>query len=136
MTTKERLENLERELAAAKRRNRSLQILAALVLVGLFAAGIVLLFTDEIKTRTLYILDAQGKKCALLGTLDDGTPVLEMYDAQGVGRTMLAVGTDGSPWLEMYDAQGVGRTRLVVGTNGSPWMEMNDAQNYRIWSAP
>lgn len=83
MTTEERIEKLEHDLANTKRRNRWILTAAAvLVLVGLVTAGNVRT-PDEIKARRFIVVNAQGNPRAMLSMGADGSPALFMLDAQG-----------------------------------------------------
>ncbi len=102
MTTEERLEKLERELAHAKRRNRWL-----LAIVGLAVVGLGLAWTwnktmptaqaqgvapagKVIRANKFILEDANGKTRASLSVLDSG-PGLWMYDVNGNPRVLLNV---------------------------------------------
>ena len=87
MTTEERLEALERELADTRKELADLR-------VGL-AAGLT--------TRKVEIVDENGKVRALLTMLDG--PVLDLTDEKGEIRAMLTVGNDGAG-LHLLDENG------------------------------
>jgi len=107
MTTEERLENLERELARAKRRNRWLVAVAGLAVVGLILAWTLAKTTQAvlaqaaggaekvIRANTFIVEDANGKELAMLG-VDAGRPVLYLFDENGKVRAMLGVGANGA----------------------------------------
>ena len=57
---------------------------------------------DEGKFKSVTIVDAKGKKHAMLGMRDDGTPHLEFVDGGGHNRVLLRLQPDGSPVLVMF----------------------------------
>jgi hypothetical protein len=139
MTVEERLEKLERELAAAKRNNRRLLIAAGL-LVGISAlawlitgsAGIVqaqeaeevpnleILETGNIIRANGFILeDAEGRTRAEL-VMTEGEPRLRLLDEYGKNRAVLGmnevkkeIGLFLLPGLGLYDENGVHRAMLL-----------------------
>jgi len=124
MTTEERLENLEKELARAKRRNR---LLLAAVMLG---AGAVILAAAWIgtpekvlaenaaKAPTIlrangFILeDENGKSHAIMSATKDG-PALWMFDENGVPRAGLSLLKD-EPRLALFDKNGKVRASLLA----------------------
>ncbi len=129
MTTEQRLENLERELARTKRRMRWL-------LVSVFlGAGLVVLATawmlspDKalaenavkapiiIHANTLILDDENGKARAMLNVTKDG-PALFVYDKQSKTSVVLGVLKDG-PVLAMLDENGEQRIGLDVKKDGT-----------------
>ena len=112
MTTEERLEILERELARAKKWN--LWVLASLSLaVGLFALGWYFTGTTgraaeevvkEVRANKFTLVDAKGRSRAMLGLIEGG-PGLALYDENGEVRVWLAVSKDG-PGLSLADENG------------------------------
>jgi hypothetical protein len=135
MTTEERLENLEKELARAKRRNRWL---LAAVLLG---AGVVILAaawigTPEkvlaenaakaptiIRANVFIVEDENGKPQAILKAEKEG-PGLWMYDENGKTRAMLSVFKNG-PMLWFYDEKETPRAGLSAGKEG-PMLHLID----------
>ncbi|MBM4163648.1 MAG: hypothetical protein FJ222_04305 [Lentisphaerae bacterium] len=132
MTFEERFEKLERELAAATRRNRWTLSAAVLVLVGLVTAHSVIPPADGfIARRGFIVTDEQGRERIRLAvnsdqTTLDGAPALEISDAQGICQVSLEV-RRGSPYLSMHDAQGRGFTQQV-NAEGKPELGMFNAQ--------
>jgi uncharacterized protein involved in exopolysaccharide biosynthesis len=61
MTTEERLENLERELARTKRRNRWLLVVVGLVVVGLILAWTL---TETTPAAQAQVVASEGEGCA------------------------------------------------------------------------
>jgi len=142
MTTEERLENLERKLARAKRRNRWL---LAAVLLG---AGVVILAaawigTPEkvlaenaakaavvIRANAFVVVDENGKARAELSMMVPRGGATEkfaaamrekaalfLYDENGKTIAFLGFGLGGS-MLELYDEQPKLRAALVTGKDG------------------
>jgi len=115
LTTEERLEKLEYELAAGKRRNRWLLVLLGLAVVGL---GLVWKFTPAtpttqkvIRANSFVLQDEWGRERALLGVKDG--PGLALYDERGVLRAILGVSELGSS-LSLHDEYGQGRVVLAM----------------------
>lgn len=148
MTTEERLEMLERELARTKKRTRWLLAGTILVLVG----GIVLCgkaagtseaqaqpaggAVKEVRANEFIVVDENGKTRARLGASKDGT-VLVMYDENGTGRTWLGAGKykDDKPGLFLCDDNGEVRAALAVPKEG-PGLVMSDKDGtVRAWLA-
>ena len=144
MTTDERLEALEKELARAKRRNRRM-----LAVVGLAAGGVALVWIVAgtanraqaqaggvpavIRARQFILEDAAGETRAVLLVAKDG-PSLALYDENGQGRAALSV-LKGEPGLLLFDANGKGRVALAV-TKYGPGLYLRDAAGKTVWSAP
>jgi hypothetical protein len=105
MTTEERLEKLEKELAGAKtiRAERfevvdSAGNVRAVLSVGLTPA--------KLGQLGLELFGQDGKTCrAVLGT-KDGSPLLVLCDQNGKTRAGLSVAADGTPRLELLDQNG------------------------------
>jgi len=107
MTTEERLENLERELASANRRNRWL-----LAVVGLAVIGLVLASTW---TKTTAIAQAQGAG-AVPKVVRANEFILE--EENGKTRATLKVDKDG-PKLALFDENGMSSASLGVGKDAA-----------------
>jgi hypothetical protein len=144
MDTEERLEKLERELLAEKRRTR--RVLAA---VGLGVVGVLALTWGTITPTaqaqgantgpkviraTQFILeDETGKDRAMLVVSKDG-PGLTLYDENGQTRAVLSADKDG-PVLALNDETGKARAGLGVDKDGSG-LDLLDESGRRIWSQP
>ena len=137
MTTEERLEKLERELAAAKRRILCLPVVVGLAVVGaglawvsavpkVIRANEFILEDADGKSRItlaltelgagLVLSDENGKIRATLALTELG-PVLGLVDENGQPRARLATLKDG-PGLTLYDESGKDRARLAVNKDG------------------
>ena len=112
MTTEERLEILEQELARAKRRNYWFLAVLGLA-VGLFALGWYFAGTtgraaegvvEEVRANKFTLLDENGKECAIL-TMLEGAPGLRLYDENGKPRAGQGV-FKGWPGLILHDDNG------------------------------
>ena len=119
MTTEERVEILERELAAAKR--RTLFLLGG---AGLCLGIALLVWAFDGRTRSvLGLYDENGALRAELGVSKDG-PGLWLYDKNLTPLAVLAV-TKAGPLLRLHDENGVVRT--VVGvTKAGPRLGLRD----------
>jgi hypothetical protein len=128
MDTEERLEKLERELLAEKRRNRWL-----LVAVGLGVVGVCLVWTlatitataqaqganigpKVIRANQFILKDENGKTRAVLSVSKEG-PALVLFDETGKPRAGLDAGKDG-PGLVLADETGKFRAMLAVDKDG------------------
>lgn len=123
MTTEERLEKLERELAASKRRNRRLWIVLVAILGGCALAWT---FTKGIGTAWAQA-EAKGEKVIRANRF-----VLE--DGQGRERGKLEMTVDG-PALRLSDEKGNTRAVLSIFEN-EPGLKLWDEKGKAIWSAP
>lgn len=110
MSTEARLERLEMELAASKRRYRRLGILV----LGLAAAGVALAWTEgealsgsaqEVVRAQSFVLEAEDGSVRGLFTLTDSGSRIALGDPDGAVRTQLAT-TDNGPQLIFSDATG------------------------------
>ena len=131
MSTEERLERVERELARA-RRNRWL--LGA----GVLAAGILALVwlpapAEVIPASAFVLVDDKGRERGKWEVGQFG-PMLLLLDEKGEPRVSLAVGKVG-PGLVLADANGEPRVALAVAADG-PALALADAKGKIIWRAP
>jgi hypothetical protein len=135
MTTEERLENLERELAATRRRSRWLLGglalgLGALALVWASAASVPKAEAQDavgargLLANELIIVDENGKVRAMLGVYAGG-PSLGLYDENGKERATLGVYA-GGPALALRDENSKDRAMLVLKADG-PELSLRDA---------
>ena len=154
MTTEERLEKLEKELAQLARAATEEVIARQFVLVD-----------DKGKTRavlgmsktgpSLALYDENGKFRATLNVTEDG-PALGLLDEKGKPRAGLAVTKDG-PQLSLFDENSKNRAWLAMSKNGpglilldendkprvglamlkdGPKLGLSDEKGKLIWSAP
>ncbi len=151
MTTEERLETLERELARAKRRNRRLPAAARLV-AGAFALVCIVAAAG---CNSFVLVDENGKPRIMLAVIKAG-PVLSLIDENGEDRAILVVGKHGpklamldengkpramlavdevGPMLAMLDENGKHRASLVVDKDG-PRLRLLDENGKLKWAAP
>ena len=148
MTTDERIENLEKGLASARRFNRWLLAAVGLalgvwILAGTFgptmaaepAGGTAI---NEVRAKRFVVEDENGKVRAVLAVFKDG-PGLTLADESGNPRAMLIMGKGGpaltlsdengkvraglnatkeTAGLTLADENGKNRAALVVGKNG------------------
>jgi hypothetical protein len=132
MTTEERLERLERDLAGERRRNRWLLTGAGLCLVaGLVwivgtskaTAQAAKIVQDEIRARKFVLEDENGKTRAGLVAGIDG-PALALFDENGKMRIGMAAFEFG-PGLSLSDENGKMRI-LVAALKGMATMNLAD----------
>ena len=135
MTTEERIEKLEAELAAAKRLIRRLMAGAGVVLVifALFVAVRAMMgvthsqvggdIAKVIRASRFEVVDDQGRPRAGLIVLKDG-PRLDMFDEKGTSRAML-ITTETGAGLTLFDEKGIGRAMLST-SNGGPGLVLFD----------
>ena len=141
MTTEERLEKVERELAATRRRSRWLLAGVALCLaIGLGASAFGPSAAQAgaaapaiIRAQLFELVDAAGEPRAMLALTKDGT-MLALYDAASKPRASLSVFED-EPVLALIDAVGKTRAMLDVTADG-PGLHLFDAAGRPMWSAP
>jgi hypothetical protein len=135
MTTEERLERLEVELATAKRSICRLIIGAGLVL-GIFTlfvavramTGIAYSQAEGntakvIRAKSFVVVDDQGRIRALLSVIKTGSG-LALYDESGKVRARLDVNED-FPLLTLHDEKGTPRAVLDV-TKYGPELSFHD----------
>lgn len=139
MTTEERLESLERELAHVKRHNRRL-VVFALVAAGVAVVAAAWIGTPGkvlaesgakalkvVRANEFILEDADGKVRATLGVDKDGSG-LRLRDENGQIRAGLYVSAD-----IPLDVAGKGRANLVV-TKGGPGLYLLDENGgLRAW---
>jgi hypothetical protein len=128
MTTEERLEKLERELAVAKRCNRRLLTFVAMTIGGLALVWTLTKTTSAayaqeveavqkvVRANSFALVDENGKTRAMLGTTKDGT-MLSLLDENGVLRAGLGVLKNGSE-LTLFGENGNKRAGLSVNRYG------------------
>jgi hypothetical protein len=123
MTTDERIENLEKGLASARRFNRWLLAAVGLalgvwILAGTFGPTVAAApgggaAVKEVRANRFVVEDENGKTRALLAALKDG-PTLNLYDENGKPCANLYAVKDG-PGLALSDANGM--LRVALGAN-------------------
>jgi len=165
MTTEERLEKLEQELSAAKRRARWLLAGVAVCLgVGLAAwafrpqaatAQPAPGNLNDIRARRIILEDDNGKPRLVLGakegaglalTDENGKPRamlfmtkdgvrLSLSDENNQERAALAVTKDG-PGLALYDQNGKTRATLAFAIKTGAGLVLVDESGKVVWGAP
>lgn len=126
MTTDERLEKLERQLATTRYRYRWLAIIAGVLFIGSAMAPPAenVDVTEELRTRRLVIEDQNGGHRVLITTVR-GQPALVMLDENGKGRISLAILKSG-PSLDLLDSNGRNRLSLFQDKIRNPTIQLND----------
>jgi hypothetical protein len=130
MSTDERLEKIEGQLARVRWFNRIL--IAGIVLF----LGVWLILKsfgpdtawaqsggEEIRAKKFVLEDENGKMRATLAMAENG-PMLSLSDENGKIRAALKV-ADGKPSLSLHDVDGKERASLMVGTLG-PYLTLYD----------
>jgi hypothetical protein len=135
MTTEERLEKLERELAAAKRRNHWLLTIMALIIGGLTLVWTLTKTTSAayaqeaeavqkiIRASEFVLVDENGKIRAALSVSKDGAG-LTLWDENGKFRASLSANKDGT-MLGLRDENGKLRASLSAVKDG-PGLDLFD----------
>jgi hypothetical protein len=130
MTTEERFEKLERELACAKRRNRVQLITMICVVIsflgGLYVAGTAIgqgSVQEEVRAKNFILLDENGKVRGMLDAMEN-IPTLRLWDENDTLRISLGVSED-EAYLDIYDENGEIGTELNV-SEGLPGLGMWD----------
>ena len=144
MTTDERIENLEKGLATARRLNRWLLAAVGLALGAWILTGSIGPTTagapggaaavKEVRANTFIVEDANGKTRAKLAMVGADGPVLVLADENGKVRAMLSVDEAG-PGLDLRDENGKPRALLGVTKDG-PGLDLLDENGKPIWQAP
>ena len=129
MTTEERLEKLEKELARAERRNRWLLAGAAFVIiVGVGLCGNAFRVNEamaqpvsgavkEVRAKNFVLVDQSDRVRAELRMTED-QPGLALFDERGKARAVLSM-LENRPALALVDDQGNTRVVLNVEENQS-----------------
>lgn len=124
MTTEERVEKLERELATAKRRSCVMLVATAMTVAGMFLLGAGNSAVQKlVRAQEFDVVDPTGKTRADL-SLVDGQPALRVFDQNDTVRAELGLGGSGIPFLCLYDQNGNVRTTLSMGVSGQPGLEL------------
>lgn len=134
MTTEERLQKLEQELAKSKRRTRCM--MGGVTLSVLCALTIAATPGDRrvITAHTFNVVDDNGKIRASLEVAEGG-PLLLMQDDNGMPRVVLSAFKDG-PNLTTQDTNGIIRTSLGLNEKFGPMLRVSDAEGETIWMVP
>ena len=140
MTTDERMEKMEGQLARVRWINRCLIVCIVLSLGVWFILktfGTEQVWAQsgvkEIRATRFIVKDENGKAHAALGMGKDG-PRLSIYDENGKDRAVLSVNKAG-PGLSLFDENNKFRAMLLVGKAG-PSLLLFDEYDKPIWSAP
>ena len=137
MTTEERLEVLENELARAKRGNRRLLLAGAGIMLGILALFLAnrsitsiaqgqerAVEKTVIRANEFILLDEQGRERGKLAAYKDG-PRLDLFDETGKLRAAL-IAHKGGPGLWLYDENDKLRVGLAA-YKGGPTLGLYDA---------
>lgn len=145
MTTEERLEMLERELASSKRRSRWLLIMAVVVLTigGLGMAWAMVrtrhvadtqgkvMSVEQISAKGFFLEDENGKLRGVL-TLDEGEPYLALYDNKGTTRALMTVGGKRATGFTVTDEKGMARAVMEMTSDGPRFNLGDENGKYRV----
>lgn len=137
MSLEERLEHLERELAAVRKRHRRHQF-GMLALIVALAAGFYALrqsdtqpvgdgVADTIRARSFVLYDIKGNARGLLAMNED-TPALILTDENGRPRVGLFTNREGSS-ISLSNEKGVVRAGLTATAGGVSSLNFNDDAN-------
>jgi hypothetical protein len=141
MTNDERIENLEKGLASARRFNRWLLAAVGLalgvwVLAGTFGPTMAAApggggAFKEIRANRFIVEDENGKNRIVLAASKEG-PMLVMFDDNGNNRVTLLVMGDG-PKLVFKDEKGNQRAGLSVTKDGPALVIVDENGKFRAW---
>jgi hypothetical protein len=137
MTTEERIEKLEKDLARLRSQHRwrwawvFITLVGLVVFMELFEAGKV---PRILEASEFVVIDGKGRERAKLGMSDDGCPRLGIYNSEGKPRAMLAL-IDPSAGLFLGDENGKFRVAIAMKEN-APHLSIMDENDEIIWSAP
>ncbi|MBN2592078.1 MAG: hypothetical protein JXA81_01120 [Sedimentisphaerales bacterium] len=130
MTTDERMEKMEGQLACVRWFNRIL-IFSIVLFLGIWL--ILKSFgpetawaqssVEEIRAKKFVLEDENGKIRATLAMTENG-PMLSLSDENGKTRAAMRV-AEGKPSLSLHDVNGKERASLMVGTLG-PYLTLYD----------
>lgn len=102
------LQTLAARLHKLEKRDRiwRLIIVIALLLVIAFPATWFMMEGASLESHSYVLVDAHGKRRAVFGTSEDGSPSLVFYDKDG--RILILANTkdDGTSYLALYDKNG------------------------------
>ena len=131
LTTEERLEKLEKELAGAKRRSRVMLVVAVMTVAGILllgAGGDAI--PKSISSQEFVLVDSAGNNRASLHSTPTGA-LLGLKDAEGKTRFGLSVGDSGA-LLGLMDTNGKTRAMLRLDESGQPVLELSDQDKVRV----
>lgn len=155
MTTEERLQTLEKEMAREKKRVRWLLLagVAWAVAFGVFCARTAVV--KEVRANGFLLVDKNGKERAVLG-MSQNQVAFGLLDERGERRVGLVLDGDGA-WFNLYDKGGEVRASfkqdeesgpgfLFLDERGTPRVGLNvtedlaimgflDKQGNAVWSA-
>ncbi len=131
MTTEERLEKLETELATAERHNCWLLVAVTVLIAGCLAMAATSGNKQTIRATKFAVVDAEGSERAELGAGEHGG-LLFLSDKNGQVRVDLAAINDGS-MVELFDETGKVRMGLFTTKDG-PWLDLFDEKGKVTWS--
>jgi hypothetical protein len=102
------LQTLAARLRKLEKRDRiwRLVVVIALLLVIAFPATWFMMEGSSLESRSYVLVDAHGKRRAVLGTSEDGSPSLVFYDKDGRILVLANTKGDGTSSLALYDKNG------------------------------
>ncbi len=89
-----------------------------------------------VATRSLRVVDPQGKPRAVLATSSDGVPFLTLSDRNGQVRATLFISDDGRPALTLNDGDGRSRATLGLERSADGFITFFGKDDKQVWSAP
>jgi hypothetical protein len=126
MTTEERLERLEKELAGAKRRSRVMLVATVMTIAGMFllcAGGNAV--QKSIRAQSFELVDRNGMPRGGLTADTSGEPCLLLLNRNGkTSASLTAIG--GEPRLRLYDQNDTLRALLDVLESGLSGLFLGD----------
>ncbi|MFN5958566.1 MAG: hypothetical protein ACK462_11600, partial [Planctomyces sp.] len=133
MTIEARMDRLERELAAARRRVRQMVGVVAVTFAGLAATMMLGMSrqatqpAEQLRARSFVMVDDKGRARGALEMLSPG-PALSLMDQNGVPRVRLLMSADDGPRLSLADAEDNPRVSIAAMAEG-PVLTFSDANH-------
>jgi hypothetical protein len=127
---------LARRVARLERQNRSLKVVASLVVLATAATLCMGVGAPRktLETELLLVKDANGTTRMILGMADDG-PAIAMLDAKGKLRANIGV-TENGPELDFLDASETPRIQMAIDGKQVPRLNLLDHRGTLVTFRP
>ncbi len=84
--------------------------------------------SDNLKTKSVELVDEKGKTRGRLYVGKDGIPGLSFVDAEGNARTGLSLDENGNPYLSLWNSNGKGYINFSMDKSGDPRITFSDTK--------